>query len=220
MIDAELYLSSLANRIGNPKPSGPSHLLNPESDLPVEILQAAQRGWSVVPLRPKSHGLPIRKSIVGYPTSDLVQLRHWAYPHAQWAVRTGPGSILIVELDSRVGRYSLQRLYDEDWGCERPATLQYRSGRVHFAVFRHPGGSIRRLGSEFPGIKIHSHDLVLIPPSCLAGSKLEYVDPDVSILPAPTSLLAAEGGASSTEPQHEVPQDIPSSVVLRGNSAA
>lgn len=218
MIDAELYLSSLANRSGNPKPS--AHLLNPESDLPIEVLQAAQRGWSVVPLRLQSHGLPIRKSVVGYPTSDLVQLRHWTYPDAQWVVQTGPGSILIVELDSRVGRDSLQRLYDEDWGCEWPATLQYRSGRVHFAVFRHPGGSIRRLGSEFPGIKIRSHDLVLIPPSSIAGSKLEYVDPDISILPAPTSLLAAEGVDSSTEPQHEVPHDIQTSTVRRGTSAA
>lgn len=220
MIDAESYLSSLASHKGDPKPSTASHLLNPESDLPLEILEAAQRGWSVVPLRPRIRKLPSRKSLLGYPTSDLVQLRHWAYPDAQWAVRTGPGSVVIVELDSRIGRYSLQHLCSEDWNCGWPDTLQYRAGRMLFAVFRHPGVSLRRLGSRFPGLKVHSNDLVLMPPSSFAGAKLEYVDPDASILPAPPSLVATEAEVLSADSSREGPQEPPASMVHHGNSAA
>lgn len=176
---------------------GPSTLtlLNPaNNDLPADIIQvAAGRRWPVLPVRPLSRFCTRSHSALGYPTSDLIQLRKWWAELggvAHWAVQTGPGSVIVLEMNSRVGHYSLDHLSDGEWDCGLSETLQYRVGRTWFAVFRHPEGRARRLSpAKFPGIRIHSDGkTVLIPPSLLSGVRLAWVDSAAPTLLPPAWL--------------------------------
>lgn len=195
MIDAVKLLESFGLDRSLAQGSSTLTLLNPANDdLPAEIIQVAGgHRWPVFPLRPLSRFRAARHSALGYPTSDLVQLRKWwgdLGGVAHWAVQTGPGSVIVLEMNSRVGRYSLDCLCDGEWDCGLSETLQYRAGRALFAVFRHPDGHARRLSPvKFPGIRIHSEGkTVLIPPSLLSGSRLAWVDADAPILPSPAWL--------------------------------
>lgn len=195
MIDAVKFLESFGPDRSLAQGSSTFTLLNPANDdLPAEIVQVAgARRWPVFPLRPLSRFRAARYSALGYPTSDLIQLRKWWADLdgvAHWAVQTGPGSVIVLQMDSRVGRYSLDCLCDGEWDCGLSETLQYRAGRALFAVFRHPDGRARRLSpTKFPGIRIHSDGkTVLIPPSLLSGARLAWLDSDAPTLPSPACL--------------------------------
>lgn len=150
--------------------------LCPDFSLPDELNKALEFGWMVQPVLATSRRFPCT-ALVGYPTSDPVQVRHWAQQYkCNWAVHTGHLSrLLVLEINLSSGSQSIRHLCQDDWYW-RHNTLLFRDASRLFACFRFEGQHIYRFDSELPGLTVHCGSTILIPPSIYSdGDFLRYI---------------------------------------------
>ena len=124
------------------------------------------------------------------PTTELEVIASAAVPNCNWVVQIGR-RLVAVEINLEIGRESLALLAaDEAEGWS--ATLQFRDNTSQFLFFRRPEGHLRFFGNRIAGLRVHSLEssLIQIPPSWfVSGTPLKWVDPETSILAAPSWLL-------------------------------
>lgn len=139
-------------------------------------LDYLRRGWSVIPVRPRS-----KRPIIAWqsyqehpPSADLV--RHWyeRWPDANVAVVTGAVSgLVVVDVDpAHGGGASLQRL-QKDHGV-LPTTLEaITGGGGRHLYFAHPGSTVHNRVDLARGIDIRGDGgLVVAPPSIHPSGQL------------------------------------------------
>jgi hypothetical protein len=157
------------------------------------------RGWSVIPVRPRS-----KRPIIAWqryqehpPSAELV--RHWyeRWPDANVAVVTGAVSALVVvDVDpAHGGARSLQRL--EAAHGPLPDTLEaVTGGGGRHLYFAHPGSTVHNRVDLAPGIDIRADGgLVVAPPSVHPSGRLYrwatgHGPDEVAPAPLPSWLLA------------------------------
>ena len=167
-------------------------------ELDSALTSAVMRGWHIAPVLARSKYFP-RKALVGYPTVDLIQICHWdkEYSGSNWAVETGIRShLLVLEFDYATGRKMLRHLCKEDWSWQ--TSLQFTDNHARFICFRYSGQRVRAVGHDFPGIRIHLGNCILIPNSkCLDDSEISYLNPHARVLDLPNWLFYVAQTASN-----------------------
>lgn len=144
-----------------------------------QILEAAlaglERGWSIIPVRPRAKAPLIRWKPFESKRADARQLREWfeRWPDANLAVVTGDISGLVVlDIDPRHdGDASLKRLQQQHGRLpETVRSITGGGGRHYF--FKHPGREVRnRVGFE-PGMDIRGDGgSIVLPPSVHPSGK-------------------------------------------------
>jgi Bifunctional DNA primase/polymerase, N-terminal len=132
---------------------------NYDSAVPAAVLQAVERGWSVIPVRPDK--TPVLSGWKLYQTSraTLQEIENWQteLSPATWAVVTGQISgIVILDFDGEKGRRTLERL-------RLNPHVETGSGGSH-VYLEHPGWRVptlngktkRTLGEAYPGLDIRA----------------------------------------------------------------
>jgi hypothetical protein len=176
------------------------------SSLPEEVSFAANLGLKLAPIPSHSRFVSAALAQVGYPTFDCVQLRQWAFefPSCNWALETD--NVAVFEYNPATGRHSLCELCGGEWDGWRD-TLQFRSGNTRFLLFRYSGQRLRVLGPRFVGVRLHSADMVLAPPSrFFTGPQLVWVDKSAAInVDLPEWMLAAGDDYAGGNPPPAAP---------------
>ena len=171
-----------------------------EFELDSTLTSALERGWHVAPVLTHSKHF-MRTALAGYPTQDLVQLRHWVREYSEcgcnWVVETGArSSLLVLEYTHDIGREMVRYLCEDDRSWR--TTLQFTDQNARFVCFRYSGEQIRPLGSDFPGVRINLGSRLLIPPSSTAkGLQLSYLNPGARVLELPGFLLDVRPAAAT-----------------------
>jgi len=189
MINAETFLANRSS-LSFPPASQPLDAQDfPE--LPASIVHPLNRAWAIAPVLAHSRSAPVKRSMVGLPTSDPSRLVPIAreHPDCNWAVETGNG-LLIFEVNSEASLPVLRHLCQNEWDWRE--TLRFRSGATDFFAFHHAGRHVRFLGNRFPELKSHwNGSAVLLSPSWFVlGPPVAYVsDCEAPVLDAPAWLL-------------------------------
>jgi hypothetical protein len=151
-------------------------------------------------------------------SADAAQVRHWRklFGRCNWAVATGPSSLIALDEDTYKDVY-VPGLLDAAIGVPLPKTVEWRSGRGgRVRVFRRPPGVEVKPGPlkervGIPGVDVKaSAGYVLIPPSVNnEGGRYEWVHSpsDTAVADAPPELielltmesLSDSGGSSLVE---------------------
>jgi hypothetical protein len=129
------------------------------------------------------------------------------FPGCNWALATN--NIAVFEYNAAIGRHALCELCGGDWDGWRD-TLQFRSGDTRFLLFRYSGQRLRILGPRFVGVRLHSADMVLVPPSrFFTGPRLVWVDKSATInVDLPEWMLAADDDNAGGNPLPAVPAHL------------
>jgi hypothetical protein len=168
--------------------------------LPPEVSFAADLGLKLAPVPSHRRFVSAARVRVGYSTCDKVQLRQLAFefPFCNWALATE--NVAVFEYNPAIGRHSLRELCGGDWDGWRD-TLQFRSGDTRFLLFRHSGQRLRTLEPRFVGVKLHTADMVPVPPSrFFTGPQLVWVDMSAAIVYAPEWLLDRDDDSDENPP--------------------
>ncbi len=127
------------------------------NDLPGTALAYAQRGWSVIPLRPEDKR-PLLDAWASFQTDGASedQVREWwaRHPQANLGIVTGAVSgIVVLDLDGSEGLETVQQLVAA--GHQLPHTVRAitpgKGGGSHL-FFRHPGGTVPNRAHNIPGL--------------------------------------------------------------------
>ena len=163
------------------------------SRLPVLIVDAARRGWRLLPVQVRGK-TPLVKEWQKVATNDLNQLEAWAntFPECNWGMATGPGSgVFVLDIDGEPGRSSLVTYLER--GYEIPDTLSASTGNGRHFYFRWPAASdIRNSAGKFAkGIDIRGDGgyVVIAPSIHPTGKRYDYDDPSSPVQDAPRWLL-------------------------------
>lgn len=164
------------------------------SRLPVALARAVREGWQIAPVSAHSKFASVTRSCLAAPSSDpaLIASRSVQFPEANWCVRTGRTSnLVILELDHETGQESLCDLCCDQW--DWTDTLRFNDDLATSFLFRYPVQRLRHLSSEIQGLQVHAGNLVLLPPCWFAaGAPLVYSDLNVDVLECPPFLLHSE----------------------------
>lgn len=146
--------------------------------------------WAIQPVLSSSRYFA-HSALAGRPTSDPATIERWSrdYRNCNWCTRTGlSGRLLILEIEGEQGWNSAQRL---SGGSTRwMNTTQYKTGRTSFLAFRYWGQSLLLTERDFPGVRLHAGDQVLIPPSTVEGLQFEFVRIARQLQDTPTWLMS------------------------------
>ena len=128
-------------------------MLPSQSSNQKELYQAAERGWCLHPLKPRSK-VPLLKNWSTRATSDASQLTCWGeeFPGCNWGVVTGTKSgLLVVDCDGESGLDWLEARVDD--GEALPESWAVTTDRGLHLYFELPAGllianSVARLPRE------------------------------------------------------------------------
>jgi hypothetical protein len=128
--------------------------------------------------------------MIGYPTSDRVQLRQWVaeHPGCNFAIAAGAEwGLIVLEVAGRRSMASLRALCGDDWTWRD--SCEFHAGNAQFFIFAHPGQGTRLIDPCLAGVTLHE-GLVMAPPSRLhTGEVFAYTRPDAPLLSVPAWLL-------------------------------
>jgi len=167
------------------------------SVLPIEVIDAATRGWRLFPIRFLGKQ-PLITDWRNRATNDLSALEVWVqeFPQSNWGVATGqPSGIFVVDVDGDAGRATVAML--ERQGLVLPGTLTVTTGRAdggEHRYYRMPLAS--DIHNDQSG-KLGAHidikgtgGLVVCPPSTHKSGKLyRYIDRNAAIAEPPDWLI-------------------------------
>jgi hypothetical protein len=158
--------------------------------LPLEVTEAAARGWRIHPVRARSKAA-ILKDWQHKATSDLGQIRAWArqFPGCNWGAVAGPESgFFAVDVDDPA---AMQKLEDEYGPI--PKGPRVVTARAYAILCEWPDGAEVRPATKHPskGIDIRGRDsYIVIPPSIHpSGHVYHYSDDSLPIPACPDWLL-------------------------------
>lgn len=133
----------------------------------------ADRGWSLIPLRP-GHKQPVTRNGIYDATDDLVVVFKWwtAMPEANVGVVCNPSGLVVLDVDPRHGGDDTMAEREKQWG-RLPGTIEAETGGGGWhSYFRHPTGALR--GKLGDGLDVKDHGYVVAPPS-LHSSGRHYI---------------------------------------------
>ena len=151
--------------------------------LPVALEVAIRQRLMLTPVLARSH-LATTSASIGVPSCEREQIEFWYAQHgddANWLLETGESGIIALEIDPALARYSLAHLAGDNSSWQR--TLHFAAqGRTQF-LFEYVTG-LPPL-KHFPGLRLHSGNSILVPPSRTPdGIELVYENPRAPLLPA------------------------------------
>jgi hypothetical protein len=164
----------------------------PGVEIPSSLTSALKRGWPIVPVLAQSKYFS-SKALAGHPTRDSVQVREWWRQYFEngvnWATELGArADLLVLEFDYEVGHRILPHLCGGDLSWRK--TLQFTDAHARFACFHYTAQRLRSLGEKYQGVRVHTRNFILIPPSTYStGEEVSYLNPGSKVLEAPDWLL-------------------------------
>ncbi len=165
---------------------------SPELELDSTLTSALQRGWHIAHVLARSKYFS-QRALAGAPTQNLAQVRLWAKQYREcgcnWVAETGAKSgLLTLEYTYDIGQNAIRDLCKDDWSWRETAQFTDRNARS--VCFRYSGEQIRTLGNQFPGIRIHLGDCILVPPSVTTTSQVSYLNASARVMNLPNWLCA------------------------------
>ena len=154
-------------------------------------LAYAQRGWSVIPLRPRGKlpsltWRPYQREIAVEAT-----IRTWWDIDGERNVGIVTGAVsglIVLDVDGPEGTESLK-------SCGGlPETPTVRTGKGRHYYFRHPGGQVRNFAGKLPGIDLRGDGGYVVAPPSIHPDDPEYtweLSPDDAPLADPPEWLVA-----------------------------
>lgn len=130
-------------------------------------LDYADRGWRVLPLRPR-HKAPLGRLVPhgkDDATADLRTVFRWwrAVPTANVGVSCHPSGVVVIDVDPRNGGDDALHDLERDLGpLPETVSAETGGGGWHY-LFRHPGGDL--VGVLVDGVDVKDHGYVVAPPS-------------------------------------------------------
>ena len=130
-------------------------------------LEYADRGWHVVPLKPRGKA-PLGSLVpngLKQATDDLAQVLAWwrQAPRANVGIVCGPSGLVVLDVDPRNGGDdSLFELERELGRLPETVRAQTGGGGEHY-LFRHPGESL--VGVLADGLDVKDHGYIVAAPS-------------------------------------------------------
>ena len=165
------------------------------SELSRELARAAREGWEIAPVSARSKFASLSRSLLATPSNDLSEIISWVakFPDANYCVRTGYASRLLILEIAESGQDSLSELCDDRWE-DWTGTLKFSDFSATSFLFQFPDQHLRHLSSKMEGVHIHaSNKLVFLPPShFVSGSPLKYMEIEAKVLECPLFLLETE----------------------------
>lgn len=159
-------------------------------------LELADRGWAVIPVKPRTKAPLVRLVPHGKDdaSSDLLTVYRWwlKAPDASVAVVANASGLVILDVDERYDGFDTLATLESELGA-LPTTVSVVSGGggCHL-YFNHPGGALR--GTLGDGIDVKDHGYCLAPPSTHDSGALYVWDNDVAeveVADLPTRWLKA-----------------------------
>ena len=154
-----------------------------------QALAYLDRGWSVIPLRPrdKTPLITWREYQERLPTRDEVQSWWACWPNANVGVVTGGVSgIVVLDLDGEEGEEEVRRR-----GVPRTPTVM--TGKGWHLYFAHPGFEVRNFARKAPGLDLRGDGGYVVAPPSVHPSGAVYrweANPhEVPLAPLPDWLL-------------------------------
>lgn len=192
-MDPDIFLSRLAAR--RRREQALSMALNPpDSSTLHPDLRVAIRHRLLV--QPVLGAYTNNRTCIGEPDNRPEVLASWAatYTDCNWAVLLGAeAGVFAVEINPSICLDAIAWITYHD-GRDWQRTLQFRCGRLHYALFRWPADGICQRG-HLPGMTLHGRNRILIPPAARGrGDQLTYIDRSAPILEAPISLFRSPFG--------------------------
>jgi hypothetical protein len=186
--------------------------------------ELADRGWHIIPIRPKAKAPLTRLVPKGKDnaSNDLAQVLRWwqKAPRANVGIVANPSGLVVLDVDERNGGFETLAALEGEWG-RLPHTVSAVSGGggAHY-YFTHPGGVLR--GTIGEGIDIKDHGYVLAPPSVHdSGRRYEWDEhPDeveVAALEGPwlgllkygaSREMVARSPGQHTDPLRQIPAAV------------
>lgn len=130
-------------------------------------LDYADRGWAVVPLKPRGK-MPLGRIVpngLSQATSDLATVLRWwrAEPRANIGIVAKPSDLIILDVDPDDGGDDTLYELERELGA-LPETVRQESGGggAHY-LYRHPGGDFR--GKLGDGLDIRDQAYIVAAPS-------------------------------------------------------
>jgi hypothetical protein len=160
--------------------------------LPHALEIAIAHRWRISPVLARSVHAH-HSARVGVPSADWEQIEYWFAQYgrdANWLLHTGEASgVVALEIELRLAMHSLAWLAGAD--CSWQRSLQFTNRGRWFVLFACESGP-PSLGDRYPGLRLHTSDPILIPPSrTLSGVEMFFSDPHAPLLPTPAWLTGA-----------------------------
>jgi len=165
-------------------------------------LDYAQRGWSVIPLKPRDKRPLVAWEAYQTQRASVEQVREWwdQYPGANVGLVTGAISgIVVLDVDGPDGEASLA-------GKDIPVTPSVATGKGRHIYLAHPGGTIKNFARKLPGLDLRGDGGYVVAPLSVhpSGRVYTWIDgPDVPLAEMPAWLLEL---VRPTEPQRPAPR--------------
>lgn len=186
-------LNSISSSVGTPALARKGDL--DLSELSRELSRAVRERWEIAPVSARSKFASLSRSLLATPSNDPSEIIGWAakFPEANYCVRTGTASRLLVLEVEESGQDSLSELCDDRWD-DWTGTLKFNDGSATWLLYQYPDQHLRHLCSKTEGIHIHASDkLVFLPPShFVSGPPLKYMEMEAKVLECPLFLLETE----------------------------
>ena len=156
-------------------------------NLDLDLNLAVVRGFYIQPVLAEKIS---RFSLVGVPENSPEQIAAWAAAHknCNWALALEDSGVVALEIEPDLSLDAIAWISHRS-GLEWKRTMQFNSGRRHYALLARPETEFRNPGTTFPGLSVLSRGSLIIPPSTRSGRTLRYTDRRAPILEAPPSLF-------------------------------
>lgn len=155
----------------------------------------ADRGWAVLPLRPR-HKAPLGQLVPNGKdgaTSDLATVLRWwtRAPAANVGLNCGASGLVVLDVDPRSGGDdSLHELERELGRLPETVRAETGGGGEHY-LFRHPGVDL--VGVAAPGLDVKDRGYIVAPPSVHPSGKgyaWDLAPDEVDVTELPEAWLA------------------------------
>jgi len=168
-----------------------------DSEFRSAALACLERGWSVIPVRPREKRPLVAWQVFQQERPTVGQVEHWwqRWPDANVGVVTGALSgLLVLDVDPRHGGDASLARWTQTHG-PLPRTVESRSGGGgRHLYFAHPGGIVHNRVEFLPGIDVRADGGLIVAPPSVHPNGRRYtwiVDPDDGALALlPEELLA------------------------------
>jgi len=154
-----------------------------------------ERGWSVIPVRPREKRPIIAWQIYQQQHATAADVERWfsRWPGANIAVVTGAISgLVVVDVDPRHGGTESIQALEREHGLLPPTIEARTGGGGRHLYFAHPGGHVHNRVDLVPGVDLRGDGgLVVAPPSVHpSGASYQWVrersplEVDPAVLPS------------------------------------
>lgn len=164
-------------------------------------LDYLERGWSVIPLRPRQKRPAIRWTEYQHRRASADEVKKWFHerPNANVGIVTGSiSNLVVVDVDPLHGGDASIATMEKEHGALSRTIEAITGGGGRHIYFEHPGGVVHNRVGFLPGVDIRGDGGYVVAPPSVHASGRYYVwakfhaPHQTALAPMPQGLLQAE----------------------------